>query len=243
MAAMELWASVLTVSKILTAIDAKRDSSRLENRVKYENSFLDIKKSKEQNILNFTSLFEHSEVKSIAKEIIEDLYKFDFENTPSFSSKMAQNDSVFDSSARENISLKEHSFGTLNQMRRFIGKKFGIHSDFFFIIAIVHDYGKSLKLKTDKKISLSYSHHTASAAYLKMIIISRQNLSNNLKVFFNKVCTVLEAHHTPELANRFFAVEKNENNMEMEILLLDNLKKADYAQCEIDTEKGILVDL
>ncbi|WP_294961573.1 HD domain-containing protein [Sulfurimonas sp.] len=231
---IDYWASVHCTSVLIEKINKKRVlTNKMPSKgIVVEDEELSVAKSKKANIELFVKLMSNNSLRPLAKNLIEDMYKYEFDNSSSVDFNIENFDDNIKLKQLAAISLLEHSYGVFNIMKKIIDKKFGLYSDFFFIASLAHDSGKSHKLKEAIVIDLDISHHIASSQYLKKIVYQDNLISPYYKSLFEVVCDVFEAHHTKVSESLFYGVKKEEDNKELQILIMKYLKQADSKQRE-----------
>lgn len=233
----DFWASIYGTTTIISAIQKKRHSRIPVSSSASKSLIFDVCNTKNKNIENFTNLISNKKLKVIAKQLISDTYKFNFESSKSVDSNITGMELNYNLESLQNINLLEHSFGVLNVMIDILDQKYGIYSDFFFIAALVHDFGKSVSLKKHYEIDLSIPHHEASSEYLKKIYKRDKSITDYYCKLLQAICDVFDAHHNSSLENQFHALKKEEENKEFHILIIKFLKMADTKQRNIEMEK------
>jgi len=235
----QFWASAFNVSSLINFISKKRmrPNRSLEKGVVLLEE-LSISKSKKENLDIFKTMIHSKILSSLAQVLFEDLYKYNFDNSSSVNPRMEikKNATKKDSDKHQDVSLFVHTLGTTNEMQKLIGNKFGLYSDLFLILALVHDSGKSNKLKNDMQIDLSVVHNEASRVYLERKVLEDKSISVYYRNIFERVYSVLDAHHSKEKENLFYGTATDEDDNVLEIELIRFLKMADSNQRDAEGE-------
>ena len=235
------WMSIRNLECIVKTISEAR-----KTRPNYRSSFIKNKLhenfTEHENLSIFIKTLNNSEIEKLMIEIFMDMYKYDFAGISSVKNKYSN----LPQEGLENVkksNLLNHTFGVINNMNEMISKSYGTATDFFILVAMVHDYGKSLNLiqgevlaEYDKDGQKKY-HHKISSEYLSNKIIGKKfNKSTNklLKATINAI----NLHHDQLNTTNIKADEEKEVS-EAEAfssILLDALKKADIKQREYEEE-------
>ncbi len=234
----DFWTSAFCISKLISSIAIKNNRNPTESKKNsVASGSLNLTNPANVNVDIFTRMISSETLKVLAGELVLDMYEFHFDNcssvNPNFVPKKSRKNML---GVRKSVSLLEHTFGTVNQMNLLIGKSFGVNTDFFLILALVHDYGKCENLKEEFQIVSSLSHNEASRVYLEKVATNKNEISSYYHKLFGSIYRVLDAHHNPTKQKEFYALAKEESDDAFEILLLTKLQEADFAQRQIEEE-------
>ena len=238
--AEDFWASVHCTSTLLDKIASKRKTARKNEQYILQKSegLLSVAYSKKENIDGFISLIRMKHFKVMAEIMMLDIYKYRFDEYSSVNgnSTMVLNERL---EKLKSISLKQHTFGVVNELYKLITMRYGIYSDVFYIAALAHDFGKCDALVQDYNMDSSLEHHKASAEYVKKIALKAGEkvvINNHDNSLINTIFDVLNAHHTEDDAKMFHAMKTGEENKTLHIEVINKLKEADQNQRDVELE-------
>ncbi len=232
------WAALHGTITMVNAIQNSRESKpSIPTAQQNFKEVLSCKNSKDENINTFVDFINSKNLKNFVKKLISDMYEFDFINATSVDYGITGVVAQEKYKLLSKIDLLEHSFGVINQISKIIGRTYGLYSDYFYLAALTHDFGKSTNLLKSYEIDSSLKHHEASAEYLRRLARIHPELTSHSRELLEVVIEVIDAHHSPELEKHFYGVKSNEDNKELHLIMIDKLKQADKLQRESETEK------
>lgn len=239
--AEDLWGSVFSTTTLIEKIVNKKEQSDKQLTANVD-IVLSISSSMNENVFSFIEVIHNESLRNMTRDMIEDMYTYSFDDSSSVTGETHLYDSTSDYDKLKSITLMQHTFGVVNQMHELIGQKYGLYSDLFLLLALLHDFGKSSALKRDFAIDQSLPHHEASSEYLRHKIHSCKNITPYYRDLLNKICVVMEAHHSRDKQSEFYPVKSvgDDSGKELEILFLEKLKEADSSQrlVELDLLTG-----
>jgi len=223
-----LWLSMGNASLLADIISKKKARIR---QISEDNSksktlkddMLDIFHDRKINEKIMIGFFQSKQMKLFALELTRDMYESDFNVCSSVVPKIEKSNILVDESyeATSNSTLLEHTFGVVNMMKKICETRYGLYGDFFYLSALVHDFGKSFVLNTKYSLDHTLKHHQKSAEYLKIIVENTKNLSSFHKdIILKNVVPVIDAHHTDELRKKILGTDES----------LKSSKKEEYLQ-------------
>jgi len=226
----QMWASVHSVNSLVKHILDKNKFPTNQSTKKILKAKTCHTKSKKENIEIVSALIQSQRIKPLVLFFIEEMYRFNFDESSSANPTLAEIQYSPSIERLRDINLMHHTFGVLNKMVEEIGLKYGLYSDYFFITALLHDFGKSVSLKEHYEIPLDINHAEASGEYLRKILHSRDDISSSSLKILNILDVVMQAQHSKTVENTFYAIDTKKENEELKIRILEALKKSDSAQ-------------
>lgn len=235
MQAKHFWQSMHNLSKITEIINKKRlESSDRDNiaiQPKIEKKvILDIGRSREQNLIHLREVLLNKNLYELFAYIISDMYRHNFRTVSILDIDVHKH--IYDENELdllENVDLMEHSFDMFNRMHQYIidGKMgYGQFVDYFFLIALAHDCGKSKVIQELYELSPEIGHHEKSALYLQERILDAGKRftpgeSETLRVVVNAI----KEHHDDVLEIEVVPTELEENkDNELQTIILNCFK-------------------
>lgn len=227
------WGSIHATSSVIEVL-VEKNVSNSESKNEFTDHLLSLTSTKEENLLSFLDVIQNKSLREICADMVSDMYLYDFDNTSSVMGEKITEERInmTNHDILMHITLMQHSFGVVNKMYKLVGQKYGTYSDLFLVIALLHDFGKSIRLREDWFIDKSLDHEVASAEYLRKVYI-QSGIDKNYVKMLEKVCSVLEAHHSKDKQNEFYPIKKGQDDdtgKQLEIMLLEKLCEADKLQ-------------
>lgn len=243
--AKQFWLGMSNISTVTAMINKKRKikDHLYCNSQEVSNHILDYRKTKEENLIALRKILKNKNIFDLYGSVVNDMYKYQFSEESSVDYSIQKSlYSVSELDKLGQISLLEHSFGVFNQMYLADKSTYGQFNDFFLLSALIHDFGKSSKLRTEFHLSSEDKHHKNSAKYLQQKIDSlKKNFTKEENITLGYVVDAIRIHH--DNLNKITSVhmtnEKEEQQFEensFHQIILDFLKAADLKQRTIEIE-------
>ena len=210
-----------------TTIISDIENKRRKRELKKENYSVSISSKAIFNDLKLV-FCEIDGFRTLYIKLFEDMALFDFINTSSVTDKK---DSMV--SKHGITKLYEHTFNTFNAMVKLLkgSEHYRVQKDIFYLIALLHDFGKSHALCDDYLINLKDQHHIRSAKYFKKIIEDEENRFGIDETSFKIILKTLSEHHSLVSEN------SEDSDVKEDTVYMAFLKKADGMARNLEKEK------
>jgi len=167
------------------------ENNRRKKEVKNEKYSVYIENEVIFNDLEFV-FFHIDGFRNLYIKLFEDMSKFDFINT---SSVTDSSDNLI--SNHGTTMLYKHLFNTFREMVEILKRgNSSLQKDIFYLLALLHDFGKSHELCNHYNIDLSHKHHVRSALYFESIIEEEDDRFGMDTTSFLIILKNLKEHHS-----------------------------------------------
>lgn len=224
LSAESLWLSMGNASLLADVISKKKARTKLISEDNGKSKMLkvdmlNIFHDREINEKIMIGFFQSKQMKLFALKLTRDMYENEFNLCSSVVSKIDKSNIPVNESyaTTSNSTLLEHTFGVVNMMKRVCETRYGLYGDFFYLSALVHDFGKSFVLNTKYSLDHTLKHHQKSAEYLKIIVENTKDLSSFHKdIILKNVVPVINAHHSNELRKSILGTDESQKSLKKE---------------------------
>jgi len=193
-----LWLSANNTIILMNELSKSREIKKENN---YNEKILSSLNTQNENWDILSKKLTNKKIEIFIKEMFDDMYNYKFDEVSSVESSFQAN--YFTPSnlsyLEENIMLLQHTFNVINFMDNITYNTFGNILDFLYILAMLHDFGKSKALRDNYNLDNNGGHHKASSEYLnkKMNKSVELNKLNDTSIFelLETISFTINIHH------------------------------------------------